>query len=60
MKTKIHGNAGNQNAVKEFKLDCKLQFRAYSADRQDWAKAAAKEGKTLTQWVTDTLNEKIS
>jgi len=33
-----------------------LQVRVRRSEKAAWVKAAQREGKNLSQWVTDTLN----
>jgi predicted HicB family RNase H-like nuclease len=53
-----HANKGNQNAAKsdQEKATSTLICRIHPTTKAQWVKAAQKDGKKLTQWVTDTLN----
>jgi len=57
-----HANTGNKNATKteEEKATSTLICRINPKIKAKWVKEAQKEGKKLTQWVTDTLNEKAA
>lgn len=53
----VHGNIGNQNAVKPDTLDTVLKCRVWSEDKAGWVKTATDEGKNLSTWVVETLNK---
>jgi len=57
-----HANIGNQNALKneDDKATSKLICRVNPKIKAQWVRSAQKEGKKLTEWVTDVLNEKAS
>jgi len=57
-----HPNIGNQHASKteEEKATSTLICRINPKIKAKWVREAQKEGKKLTQWVTDTLNEKAT
>jgi uncharacterized protein (DUF1778 family) len=49
----------NRYAVKDDgKQDATLQMRCTQQEKQAWTLAAALQGKTLTAWIKDTLNNK--
>lgn len=52
---KLHGNTGNQHAVKDITKSALLTLRCTSADKARWVKSA--KGQKLAQWVTETLNK---
>lgn len=57
-----HANMGNKHAIKakDEKATSTLICRINPKIKAQWVKEAQKEGKKLTQWVTDTLNEKAA
>lgn len=57
-----HANTGNKNAMKtdEEKATSTLICRINPKIKAAWVKSAQKEGKKLSQWVTDTLNANVT
>lgn len=63
MSEKLHGNAGNKNAVKRGGAMTGFSGRCLSVDKARWVKCAnepvdPQEKKKLTQWMIEAMNEK--
>ena len=52
----MHGNTGNQHAVKSQTLDSAINLRCSASDKAGWVKQAQAEGMKLGPWVMKTLN----
>lgn len=55
----LTGKPSNNQKSDEDKSMAFLQARCKKSDKAAWVSAAKKEGKKLTDWVTDLLNAAV-
>jgi len=51
-----HGMTGHKNAAKEVTKSSRLYIRCTAEEKALWVRVSKGKGKSIAQWVTDTLN----